>query len=122
MRFSLGRSLRRVRSSVSGYQALSAREPDEASRESYCLLADHQRRREARKLTSLFNLGARLPANNDPLAARVWRWLLVLCGPKVAIVWIDWRDAPELAVIIVMARVVARIADIRDRHMRTPTV
>ena len=99
---------------------LATREFDETSRESYRLLADQQRRREARKLTRLFSLGARLPANNDPLAARCWRWFLVRCGPKAAVAWIEWREARELTLIIAIARVAARIAGIRDRYMSTP--
>ena len=115
MRFSLRRSLRRIRSSARLYQALAARASDEASRESYLLLAAHQRRRAVRKLANLFNVRSRLPEDNDPLAARVWRRLLILCGPKAAVAWIEWRDARELTLIIAIARAAAWIAGIRDR-------
>ena len=113
MRFSLRRSLHRIRSSARLYQALAARELDEASRESYLLLADHQRRRAARKVASLFNLHARLPEDNDSLAARVWRRLLILCGPNAAVSWIEWRDAREMTLIIAVARAISWLADLR---------
>src|SRR5689334_1849139 len=115
---SLRRSLRRVRSSARLYQALSDRETDETSRELYRLLANHQQGRAARKLTSLFNLRVRLPVNRDPFAARVWRRLMILCGPRVAVRWIEWRGIRELAVIILVARAITRLAQLRGRYIR----
>jgi hypothetical protein len=118
---SLRRSLRRVRSSARLYQALADRERDEASHELYRLLAEHQRGRAARKLTSLFSLRVPLPVNKDPFAARVWRRLLMLCGPRVAIGWIEWRETRELTVIILVARAIMRLARLRSRHVPRPT-
>ena len=115
---SLRRSLRRVRSSARLYQALAERETDEAAREMYRLLAEQQRSRATRKLTSLFSLRVRLPVNKDPWAARVWRRLLIVCGPKIAVAWIDWRETQELAVILLVARAITRLARVRGRYLR----
>ncbi len=120
-RCSLRRSVRRVRSNARLYQALAERETDEATRELYRLLAVHQRGRAARKLTSLFRLRVRLPVNNDWFAARVWRRLLIFCGPRVAIRWIEWRETRELTVIITVARAITQLAKLRSRYVPRPT-
>ena len=77
MRCSLKRSLRRVRSNARLYQALAAQEIDEASREQYRLLAVDERRRMMRSLCTDF------PVDEDPIAARTWRRLLISGGPGV---------------------------------------
>lgn len=114
---SLTRSLRRVRSTARLYQALADRETDKASSELYRVRAAQQRKRAARKLSHLFSLRARLPIDRDRLVGRAWRCLLILCGPKVAVAWIDWRETRELTMIILVARVITRLARVRGRHV-----
>lgn len=121
MRCCLKRSLRRVRSRARLYQALADRETDEASRERYRLLADNERGRAARKLASLFSMRARLPIDRAPIAARAWRRLLVLCGPRVAVAWIEWRETRELVLIIAVARAITRLARLRTQRVTRPT-
>jgi len=121
MRCSLRRSLRRVRSNARLYQALAERETNEVSRELYRLQADHQRGRAARKLTSLFSLRARLPIDRDPLAARAWRRLLLLCGPRKATAWIEWREGRELILIIAVARAIVRLARLQAGRVKRST-
>jgi hypothetical protein len=109
MRCSLGRSLRRVRSNARLFQALAERETDETFRELYRLEADHQRDRAARKVGSLFSLRARLPDDTDPFIARTWRGVLLLCGRRVAVAWIEWRESRELSLIMTIARAITRL-------------
>jgi hypothetical protein len=109
MRCSLRRSLKQLRSSTRLYEALADRERSEPSRTLYQLLAAHQRGRAARKLSKLFSLGARVPPERDLLVARAWRQLLVMCGPRIAVRWIEWRENHELALIISVIAVVTRL-------------
>ena len=121
MRFSLRRSLRKVLSNERLYQALAERETDEASRELYQLLARNERGRAVRKLSSLFSLALRLPTERDPLHERMWRRLLILCGPKTVSAYVEWRERRELTVIIAVARVITRLARPRGRQLPRPT-
>jgi hypothetical protein len=114
MRCSMRRFVRRARSNARLYQALAERETNDGCRELYRLQADHQRSRAARKLTSLFNLRARLPVDRDPLAARVWRRLLIMCGPRMAAVWIEWREGRELMLLIVVSRAIVRLTRLQS--------
>jgi hypothetical protein len=120
-RFSLRRSLRRVRSNERLYQALAERETDEASRELYQLLARNERSHTARKLSSLFSLGERVPTIRDSLHAKAWRRFLVLCGPKKAAAYIEWRERRELTMIIAVARIITRLARPRGRDVPRST-
>ncbi len=52
-----------------------------------------------------------------PLAARTWRWMLVLGGPRVAITWIEWREDRELRLIIAVAGAIARLTRLRGRRV-----
>ena len=117
MQCSLKRSLWRVRSNARLYQALAAQEADEASRERYRLLAVNARRRVTRKVESLFSLCADLPVDKDPLASRIWRRLLIMGGPRVAIAWIEWCENRELRLIIAVAGVIARLTRLRGRRV-----
>jgi hypothetical protein len=116
MQLSLRRSLRQARSTTRLYEALAVRETDIASGELYRLLANQQRGRAARQRARLYGLRASLPADRDWIVARVWRRVLILCGPKVAVAWIDWRETRELAVILLVARAIVRLARVRGRH------
>jgi len=109
MRCSLRRSLKHLRSSARLYEALAGRERNEPSRTLYQLLAAQQRNRAARKLSKLFSLGARLPPDRDLLVARAWRQLLVMCGSRITVRWIEWRENHELALIISVIAVVTRL-------------
>lgn len=120
MRRSLLRSLSRVRSSARLYRALAERETDQVSRDFYGLLAEQQRGRAARKIMSLFNLRVRLPVDTDPFATRVWRRLLILCGPRLAVAWIEWRGNRELTLIIAAARAAVRLTRLRDQCTKRP--
>jgi len=40
-------------------------------------------------LSSGFGLRVLLPEDHDTLGARIWRWLLVRCGSRWALAWID---------------------------------
>jgi hypothetical protein len=109
MRHFLLRSLRRVRSRSRLYEALAERETDEASQELYLRLANNERGRAARKLGSLFRMRARLPVDRDSLVARAWRHLLISCGPRVAMRWVEWSESREQTLIIAAARAGTRL-------------
>ena len=119
VQLSLKRSLRQVRSTARLYEALAVRETDKASGDLYRTLANQQRCRAARKLSRLSGLRARLPVDRDRITARAWRRLLMFCGPKVAAAWIYWRETRELAVMLIVARAITRLARIRGRHLQT---
>ena len=88
-RFSLRRSWRHARASLRIYRALAEREPQEALRAALLQLAASQERRAARKAERLRKLRVLLPEDHDTLGARIWRWLLVRCGSRWALAWID---------------------------------
>jgi hypothetical protein len=117
MQHSLRRQLRQVRSNARLYEALADRESNDASRELFRLLAAKQRGRAARKVSSLFNLYAELPVDKDRLASRVWRQLLILCGPRTAVAWIEWRERKELTFIIAAARAIVRLKGMSIRRV-----
>jgi hypothetical protein len=114
------RSVRRARFNARLYQAFAERETNEALRELYWLQAEQQRSRAARKLTSLFSLRARLPLNIDPLSGRAWRRFLILCGPRKASAWIEWREGRELMLIIGLARIITRLGRVEARRVKRP--
>jgi hypothetical protein len=91
------------------YEALAERETDEASQELYLRLANNERGRAARKLGSLFRMRARLPVDRDSLVARAWRHLLISCGPRVAMRWVEWSESREQTLIIAAARAGTRL-------------
>jgi hypothetical protein len=122
VQLSLRRSLRQVQSTARLYEALAVRETDKAFGESYRVLANQQRCRAARKLSRLSGLRARLPVDRDRITARALRRLLIFCGPKVAAAWIDWRETRELAVMLVVARAITRLARIRGRNMQAKSI
>jgi hypothetical protein len=112
------RSVRRSRFNTRLYQAFAERETNDAMRELYRLQAEHQRSRAARKLTSLFSQRARLPLDSDPLSARAWRQFLILCGPRKASAWIEWREGRELMLTIGVARIITRLTRVEARRVK----
>ncbi len=120
MRRSLKHSLRRVRSNSRLYQALAERETDETTRELYLLLAVNERRRAMRNVERLFRMRERLPADRDWFATRAWRRVLIACGPRVTIRWIEWRESQELTLIIAAARVATRLTTVRAERRTRP--
>jgi hypothetical protein len=112
------RSVRRARFNARLYQALAERETNEAVRELFQLQAEHQRSRAARKLTSLFSLRARLPLDSDPLSLRAWRQFLILCGPRRASTWIEWREGRESMLIIGVAQIITRLMRVKARRVK----
>ena len=63
---------------------------------------------------------AQVAADRDPLAARAWRRLLMLCGPSAAGMWIEWREDRELTLIIAVALTKARLARRLTRSTHQP--
>lgn len=118
MRHSLLRSLRRVRSRSRLYQALAERETDEGYRDLYARLATNERGRAARKLGSLFKMRAHFSADRDAFAARAWRHLLISCGPRVAMRWVEWREGREQTLVIAAARAAARLTRLEAERLR----
>jgi len=88
-RLLLRRSWRHTRESLRIYCALAEREPQAAIRAALLQLAASQERRAARKVERMRRLCMSLPEDRDTLGARVWRWLLVRCGSRWALAWID---------------------------------
>jgi hypothetical protein len=116
--YSLRRSLRRARSNERLYQALAERATDDIARELFQLLARNERTRAVRKLSRLFSLSVHLPTGRDPVHARIWRRLLILCGPKMVATYVDWRDRRELELTIAAARIITRLTAPRTRRLR----
>jgi hypothetical protein len=88
-RLLLRRSLRHAQASLRIYQSLAEREPREALRVALLQLAVSQERRAARKAERMRRLRMSLPEDRDTLGARIWRWLLIRCGSRCALAWID---------------------------------
>jgi len=70
------------------YEALGRREPNAARRAILLQLAEGQRRRVA--LQAVLLPGLRIPTrvDRDRLVSQLWRWLLVHCGSRVAVICI----------------------------------
>jgi hypothetical protein len=107
-------SWRHTRESLRIYRALAEREPQAALRAALLQLAASQERRAARKVERMRRLCMSLPEDRDTLDARVWRWLLVRCGSRWALAWIDKVEDFYLALsceaIWLMMKVAARRA------------
>jgi hypothetical protein len=88
-RLLLRRSWRHARESLRIYHALAEREPQAALRAALLQLAASQERRAARRAERMRKLCVLLPEDRDTLGARVWRRLLVRCGSRWALAWID---------------------------------
>jgi hypothetical protein len=88
-RLLLRRSWRHARASLRIYRALAEREPHAALRAALLQLAASQERHAARKAERMRRLCMSLPEDRDTLSARVLRRLLVLCGSRWALAWID---------------------------------
>ncbi len=88
-RLLLRRSWRHARASLRIYRALAEREPHAALRAALLQLAANQERHAARKAERMRRLCMSLPEDRDTLSARVLRRLLVLCGSRWALAWID---------------------------------
>jgi hypothetical protein len=88
-RLLLRRSWRHARESLLIYHALAEREPQAALRAALLQLAASQERRAARKAERMRRLCMALPEDRDTLSARALRRLLVLCGSRWALAWID---------------------------------
>jgi hypothetical protein len=111
-RLLLRRSWRHARASLRIYRALAEREPQAALRAALLQLAASQERRAARKVERMRRLCMSLPEDRDTLGARVWRRLLLLCGSRWALAWIDKVEDFYLALsweaIWLMMKVAAR--------------
>ena len=107
--YALYRSWRHARASVRIYRALAEREPDELRSSILVRLAAHAERRGNMKEGHLRKLRDEVLADHDPPAARVWRWLLVRCGIKLALAWIHRVDHWNLLLSILLVRLTTRI-------------
>jgi len=96
-RFLLSRSWRHTRESLRIYLQLAEREPHAALRAALFQLAASQECCAARKAERMRRLRMSLPEDRDTLGARVWRRLLVLCGSRWALAWIDEVEGFYLA-------------------------
>jgi len=97
-RLLLIRSWRHARASLRIYQALAERELREALRVALLQLAASQERRAAWKAERLRKLREALPEDRDMLGARIWRWLLIRCGSRLALAWVDKVEEFYLAI------------------------
>jgi len=88
-RLLLRRSWRHARESLRIYHALAEREPQAALRAALLQLAASQECRATRRAERMRKLCVSLPEDRDTLGARVWRRLLVRCGYRWALAWID---------------------------------
>jgi hypothetical protein len=70
------------------YEALAKRESNAARRAVLWHLARGQRRRAALQAQLLRRLQVPTHEDRDSWGSRLWRWLLVHCGKRLALVWI----------------------------------
>jgi hypothetical protein len=91
------RSLRRTRSTMRLYEALVEQEPNQIKRELYMHLATLQGQRVTRVIARLSWLNAVPAMTAEPLTARLWRNLLVGCGARYVLAWIDFLEMREMA-------------------------
>lgn len=111
----LRRSWRQARVSLRVYQALAEREPRRELRATLLQLAGSQERRADRQAQRLRKLCAPLPEDRDRLGERMWRWLLVRCGSRWALAWIDLIEDFDLFLSTAVTWLTARVAAWRAR-------
>jgi len=114
----LKRSLRRLRSNARLYKALAEAETDEVRQDFYQMLARKAQNCAGQKVSRLFRLGVRMPSDRDLLRARIWRQLLIFCGPHAVSAWVEWCERCELILIISVTRIVGLLAEQQQRKLR----
>jgi len=72
------------------YRFLADREPLESRQELLLMLARNAEQSAANDATRLLHLDGTIPADPIALSDSLWRWLLVSCRLKTAMLWIEW--------------------------------
>jgi len=86
--FLVQRLSHRTRIIMRVYEALAKRERKAGRRALLCHLSGGQGYRATLQARLLRALSIPEPVDRDGLAARMWRWLLVRCCSRVAVIWI----------------------------------
>ena len=86
------------------YEALAKREPNAARRALLWQLSGGQRYRAALQTQMLGQLSIRAPVDRDRFASRLWRWLLVHCGSRVAVLWIKGFERFDAVLLTAVVR------------------
>jgi len=113
----LRHSLRSLRSNGRLYKALAERETDEVSQDFYQMLARKAQNRAGQKASRLFRLGVRIPADRDLLCARMWRQVVIFCGPNAVSAWVESGERWELTLTISVTRIVGGLAARQERKL-----
>jgi vacuolar iron transporter family protein len=88
-------ALQKERASQRIYQALAAREANEARRKALLGLAETERHHAERWAARLRDAGVELPPDRDPLRERIWRWVLVQSGTENALQRIEESEVSD---------------------------
>ncbi|HZS09032.1 MAG TPA: hypothetical protein VFD58_29625 [Blastocatellia bacterium] len=92
------------------YLELAGREPHEELRTVLLRLATQAETRAARRAAHLRQLHQTVPDDRDPPGARVWRWILVRCGLRWSLGWIDRVEHDDLVLCTLFGRLVKRVS------------
>jgi VIT1/CCC1 family predicted Fe2+/Mn2+ transporter/rubrerythrin len=93
---SLRIALGKERATQRTYRALAKREANEARRRALLGLADTEGRHAARWEARLNELGAAVPADQETLRDRLWRWILVQSGTENALKRLESAEAQDV--------------------------
>ncbi len=122
----LQKAWRREHASRRLYQALADHEPNAARRGVLLKLADAEAGHSAQWEATLKSLGAPVPPDRDPLAERLWRWVLVQSGTDNALKRIEEAEDEDQVFYAGLAQLAPGEAErqtidrvIRDEHMHS---
>jgi len=101
----LQRIYQHERATARAYQGLASHDLDESHRFLFLKLANIANRRALHYEVRVRLSGAELPAGNDTWPEIFWRWLLMQCGPRCLMKWLDWvqrNDIHRLGSLLMM--------------------
>ena len=89
-------SYRNKRVAAQIYRAFAEREPRETHRAVLQVLVENAERSAAGYASRLLRLGVLPPLNVNRLGAWGWQWLLICCGVRWAVGWVEWVEKRDL--------------------------
>jgi hypothetical protein len=85
----LQQACRQKRSAARIYRALADRERDKVRQRFLLALAAHAERQAMYYAYRLKRLKASIPVADDGPGQRLWRWILIRCGVKPTLAWME---------------------------------
>ncbi len=104
-------ALQKERASQRIYRELAQRETNEARRNALLALSDTERRHAERWTAMLQDLGSTVPADQESIRDRIWRWILVQSGTDNALQRIESNEEDDTVMYDALAGMAPNEAD-----------